>query len=175
MNLLKQITDKELFGIDGHNYEEPYKAARAVLLDDNNLVAVLYLKKLNFYTLPGGGIDVGETMQQALAREMQEETGCYIDIVCELGIIEENSLIYNWSGASSCFIAKTKGEKGLLHLTQEEIDQETQVHWYNIHEALEIIINQNISARDEREAGIVKFIQKRDIVLLNEAIKMLKT
>ena len=174
MNILKQITDKELFGTDGHNNDEPYKAARAVLLDDKNLVAVLYLKKLNFYTLPGGGIDDGETIEQALAREMQEETGCYSDIMCELGIIEENSLIYNWSGISSCFLAKIKGEKGLLHLTQEEIDEETQVQWYNIYEALKVVTNQKINARNEREAGIVKFIQERDIVLLNEAIRILK-
>ena len=175
MNILKQITDKELFGTDGYNNDEPYKAARAVLLDENNLVAVLYLKKLNFYTLPGGGIDEGETIDQALAREMQEETGCYSDIICELGIIKENSLTYNWSGISSCFLAKIKGEKGLLHLTQEEIDQETQVQWHNIHEALKkVVTNQNIKARDEREAGIVKFIQERDIALLNEAIRILK-
>ena len=174
MKLLKRITDKELFGIDGYNHANPYKAARAVLLDDKNLVAVLYLKKLNFYTLPGGGIDDGETIEQALTREIQEETGCYSDIICELGIIEENSLTYNWSGISSCFLAKVKGEKGLLHLTQKEIDEETQVQWYNIHEALKIITNQNINARDEREAGIVKFIQERDIVLLYEAIRILK-
>jgi len=136
MDLLKRITDKELFGIDGFNNAEPYKAARAVLLDDKNLVAVLYLKKLNFYTLPGGGIDDGETIGQALAREMQEETGCYSDIICELGKIEENSLTYNWSGISWCFLSKIKGEKGLLHLTQEEINVETQVHWYHIHEAV---------------------------------------
>ena len=174
MNILKQITDKELFGTDGYNNDEPYKAARAVLLDDKNLVAVLYLKKLNFYTLPGGGIVDGETIEQALAREIQEETGCYSDIICELGIIEENSLTYNWSGISSCFLAKIKGEKGLLHLTQKEIDEETQVQWYNIYEALKVVTNQKINARNEREAGIVKFIQERDIVLLNEAIRILK-
>ena len=170
MNLLKQITDKELFGTDGHNIEEPYRAARAVLLDDENLVAVLYLKKLNFYTLPGGGIDEGETIEQALKRELQEETGCNSYIICELGVIEENSLTYNWSGISSCFLAKTKGEKGLPHLTDEEIIEGTQVRWYNIHDALKIIKNQKICARDEREAGVVKFIQERDIVLLNEAM-----
>jgi|GEM_PF-4207677 len=30
MNLLKRITDKELFGIDGYNDAKPYRATRAV-------------------------------------------------------------------------------------------------------------------------------------------------
>ena len=176
--MLKQITDKELFGTDGYNDNEPYKAVRVVLLDDKNLVAVLYLAKLNFYTLPGGGIEKSETVEQALARETQEETGCYSEIISNLGIIEENSITYNWSGISTCFIAKTKGEKGLLHLTHEEIEEETQVQWHELHEALKIITdqksNKSTSPRNEREAAIMKFITERDIILLNEAIKVLK-
>ena len=176
--MLKRITDKELFGTDGYNNNEPYRAARAVLLDDSNLVAVLYLAKLNFYTLPGGGIEKCETVEQALAREMQEETGCNSEIVCNLGIIEENSVTYDWAGISTCFIAKTKGEKGLLHLTPEEDEEGTQVQWHELHEALNIITSQksskSISPRSEREAAIMKFITERDITLLNEAIKVLK-
>ena len=113
MDLLKRITDKELFGTDGLSDAKPYTAARAVLLDENNMVAILYLEKLNFYTLPGGGIDDGETIEQALAREMQEETGCKCDIICELGIIEENSLMYNWSGKETYF-ARDERENAIM-------------------------------------------------------------
>ena len=50
------------------------------------------------------------------------------------------------------------------------MDEETQIQWYEPHEALKIITNQKISARSEREAGIGNIIQERDITLLNEAI-----
>jgi len=177
MNILKRITDKEIFGTGGTGLSEPRKTVRVVLLDDNNLAAVLYLGKYNFYMIPGGGIEENETPEQALQRETQEETGCGSEIICSLGIIEENSLIYNISGLSLCFLAKIKGEKGLPNLTQEESDEETQVQWHNLHEILRLIKSQNIDelklVKDERIIAIMKFIQERDIALLNEAIKIL--
>jgi len=171
MNFLKRITYKETYGAD----MKKYKSVRVVLLDDDNLVAVLYVGKVAFYTLPGGGIDEGETPEQAAIREIQEETGCDCEILCTLGIIEENSKTCEWNGINTCFLSKVKGEKGVQNLTEIELDEETQVHWYDIHEALKIIENQKIKARDEREKGIGVIIQERDITILNEAIKVLKS
>ena len=170
MNLLKCITYKETYDAGA----KQYKSVRVVLLDDKNLVAVLHVGKVDFHTLPGGGIDEGETAKQAAIREMIEETGCNCEILHTLGIIEENSKTCSWNGINTCFIANVKGSKGVQSLTQIELDEETQVQWYDMHEALSIIKNQEISARDEREAGIGKIIQERDAVLLNEAIHVFK-
>ena len=168
MKLLKRITYKETFATD----ENQYKSVRVVLLDNDNLVAVLYVGKVKFYTLPGGGIDEGETPEQAVIREAKEETGCDIEIVHTLGIIEENSKACDWNGINTCFIAKVKGAKGHQKLTEIEIDEDTQIRWLNLREALNIITDQEIAARDERESGIGKIIQERDVVLLNEALKI---
>ena len=170
MNLLKRITYKETFGAG----IKQYKSIRVVLLDAQNLAAVLYVGKVKFYTLPGGEVDEGETPEQAAIRETREETGCDSEIVCPLGIIEENSRTCSWNGVSTCFLSKVKGTKGVQNLTQIELDEETEVRWYDLHEALKIITNQEITARDERETGIGKIIQERDITLLNEAIKILQ-
>jgi len=170
MNLLKRIVYKETFGTD----VKQYKSARVVLLDDKNSVALSYVGKVKFYTLPGGSVEEGETPEQAAIRETREETGCRCEIIRALGIIEENSKTCDWNGVNTCFIAKLEGEKGVPNLTQRELDEETQVRWHDAHEALKIITNQEIAARDEREVGIGKIIQERDIVLLNEAIRILK-
>jgi len=169
MNLLKRIIYKEPFDAD----VKQLQSVRVVLLDDKNLAAVLYVGKVKFYTLPGGGIEEGETPKQAAIRETLEETGCESEIIHTLGIIEENSKTCDWNGTNYCFIMKAKGVKGVQNLTEIELSEETEVYWYDLHEALKIITNQKIAARSEREEGIGEIIQERDITLLSEAIKIL--
>ncbi len=51
------------------------KAVRAIVLNDSK---ILVIKRNKFgkvyYTLPGGGVDMGENTEQALVRELSEET-----------------------------------------------------------------------------------------------------
>lgn len=52
------------------------QAVRAIIVRDGYLL-VIHRNKFGqeYFTLPGGGIDPGETAEQALYRELQEETG----------------------------------------------------------------------------------------------------
>ena len=58
------------------------KAVRAIVFKDNQLLVIKRTKfgKL-YYTLPGGGVGMGESLEQALRREMQEETGLSLGAV----------------------------------------------------------------------------------------------
>lgn len=51
-------------------------AVRAIIFKDNNLLVMKRNKfGQEYYTLIGGGVDAGETIEQALVREIREETG----------------------------------------------------------------------------------------------------
>ena len=71
-------------------YEEGRRVvARAITFIDDNILLIERFKKmdgvlLHYYTIPGGGVEEGETYQEAAIREMKEETSCDIKIIKEL-------------------------------------------------------------------------------------------
>jgi ADP-ribose pyrophosphatase YjhB (NUDIX family) len=48
---------------------------RGLIRVGNDLLAVRHHKYSQYYSLPGGGVESGETLEEALSRELQEELG----------------------------------------------------------------------------------------------------
>ncbi len=53
--------------------------SRAVIIRDNKIV-LMYRERDNmkYYAFPGGGIEIGETKEECIIREMKEELGINI-------------------------------------------------------------------------------------------------
>ncbi|HOZ36715.1 MAG TPA: NUDIX hydrolase, partial [bacterium] len=80
MELLKEYTEKDL-GISEEKISQTIKykvrrAARAVVLDQDNKVAIVWNDKGQHHKIPGGKIEEWEDIEMALKREIKEETGC---------------------------------------------------------------------------------------------------
>jgi 8-oxo-dGTP pyrophosphatase MutT (NUDIX family) len=75
---------QRVFGtqVDGHTYHAR-RAVYAVIPDSTGRVAAVRYRRHLF--LPGGGIEGGETPQQALVREVAEECAQQLQIVEKLG------------------------------------------------------------------------------------------
>lgn len=56
------------------------QAVRAIVIRDDKLL-VMHRNKFGheYYTLVGGGVDIGETLEQSLMREISEETSIQVD------------------------------------------------------------------------------------------------
>jgi len=63
--------------------------ARAVLIDQESKMAILYDKKYSNYELPGGGVESGEDDVRAMIRECKEETGCDVISLARIARVEE--------------------------------------------------------------------------------------
>ena len=144
------------------------KAARAVVFDKDGLVALLHATKNHYYKLPGGGIEPGETKEQALNRECREEIGCDIEITGELGCTIEYRKKYNLKQTSFCYIAKVAGEKGEPKLEQDEIEEGLEAIWLPIGEALTKVKDSQLNIYESQ------YIVSRDTALLEAAIKNTK-
>ena len=60
--------------------------------------------------LPGGFVDVGERIEDALVREMQEETNLDVQIIQLLGVYSDPRRDPRFHTASVVFIAKAQGQ-----------------------------------------------------------------
>lgn len=67
--------------------QRPYLAVSAAIVRDGKVLLVRRARNpaLNFYTLPGGAVETGETLTEAIAREVREETALTIEPVALAG------------------------------------------------------------------------------------------
>ena len=136
-------------------------AARAVLFH-NNKVALMHVRKYQYYKLPGGGVENGESIQDGLFREVLEEVGCTINIVGEIGTIIEYRSQKEELQTSHCFLAQVV-KKGRSQLTKEELDEDYVLLWVDLNEAIMLI-------KESKPTNYVgKFIVKRDLCFLEKA------
>lgn len=162
-----KLTDRNVLGTDGMSSKEPRKKSRAILINDDDKIAVMYERASNCYALPGGGIEEGEDEVSALVREIAEETGCACDTIEPLGIISENRYHADSTHISYFFVVHTKTKHNALHLTDEEVALGTTLKWCSLDEALKRIRSNDLDTNQKR------FLQARDLVALNEYIHLL--
>lgn len=112
------------------------EAVRAVVYDQENQIALLYVSRHGYYKLPGGGIEKDEDHVSALKRESLEEIGCDVEVIGEIGKIIEYRKFCSLTQISYCYLAKVKGAKGTPNLMPDEIEDGFQLAWVSLEEAL---------------------------------------
>ncbi len=62
--------------------DRPYVGVGGVIVDDGRVVLIKrrFEPLAGEWSLPGGNLDVGETLEAAVAREMEEETGLRVEV-----------------------------------------------------------------------------------------------
>jgi 8-oxo-dGTP diphosphatase len=163
MKLIKIINPENVSEEEVQSYRTR-EAGRAVVFDNDNKVALLHVTKENYYKLPGGGIEDGEDKISALYRECQEEIGCDVEIINELGFIVEYRKIFTLKQTSYCYLAKVKGPKGKPDFTDSEKEKGFEVVWLSYEEAIKAL---NDSKAVSVEGG--SYIVPRDIAFIEEA------
>ena len=59
----------------------PTKRVRAIIIDDHKVLTIKRIKPdQTYWAIPGGGVEAGETNEQALIREIKEELGLVIEV-----------------------------------------------------------------------------------------------
>ncbi len=130
---------RELFLMDTKDYNEDGRvfyrpSARAMIVREGK-VLLIYSKKYDYYKFPGGGIKEGESPQEALIREVAEESGYRIipDSIKEYGhVLRRQRDIYDTKGIfeqdNLYYLCEAEDAIGETHLdTYEEEEGFTPV------------------------------------------------
>ena len=150
------------------------RASRAIVLNGESIL-LLYTKRYNDFSFPGGGVDEHEDLVLGLHRELAEETGANgIKIVKEFGYIDElrphyrqeYDLIHMLSYFYVCEIDSVLGQAQMEHY---ELSNGMEVRWVNIHEA----IAHNRQVMDSKDTSMGFSIERETLVLELVAAELL--
>ena len=100
---------------------------RAIVYDENGLFYFVRAErdddfgKATLIETSGGGVEIGEDLQTAIQRELKEELGISVEIICKIGVVSDYYNLIHRHNINNYFLCKVKsfGEK---NLTQDEIE-----------------------------------------------------
>lgn len=137
---------KRLLTLDEKNYNDALPVyerfnVRGVIFKAGKLA--MERSRVGEYKFPGGGVDPGEAWEEALRREVMEETGLVIrpESIRPLGEIYEKRLdIYTKDSIYLChslyYACEVEEQTVAPHRTESEIRQGYVLHWAEPEEVL---------------------------------------
>ena len=101
--------------------------ARAIVYDENGQFYFVRAErdddfgKAILIETAGGGVEIGEDLLTAIQRELKEELGVSVEVVCKIGVVSDYYNLIHRHNINNYFLCKVEsfGEK---NLTQDEID-----------------------------------------------------
>ena len=101
--------------------------ARAIVFDEKGYFYFVRAErdddfgKATLIETSGGGVENGEDLYSAITRELKEELGASVEIICKLGIVEDYYNLIHRHNINNYYLCKaiSFGEK---NLTQDEIE-----------------------------------------------------
>ena len=173
MNCIKILTDED-FGLICKPYTNSRirMGARGIIINESGKIAILFKQKKQEYKLIGGGIEPQEEPSIAFCREALEETGCKVQIMQNLGTIEEHKSQDNFKQISFVYVAKVVEDTKKTHFTEQEVGEQAKLLWCDFEEAISLLRDSENNLKSSVYDGPLsvyhtKFIVRRDLEILN--------
>ena len=124
---------RELFVMDLKNYDPNgtvgrRPSVRGIIIRDGR-IAMMHSCRYDYYKLPGGGIEPGESLEETLVREVQEESGLIVkkDSIQEFGYVkrlEKGKVDAIFLQENFYFVCEAEDEPGQRNLDDYEAVEE---------------------------------------------------
>ena len=167
--LLLNLEDNEwpLTGIDHDRM-----IARAIVVDDtDNFYFVRANRdddfgKATLIETAGGGVEAGEDLYAAIKRELKEELGVYVEVLCRIGVVSDYYNLIHRHNINNYFLCRilSFGDK---HLTRDEIED------YHL-STLKLKYEEALAEYEKcRCTGLGRLVANREVPVLKRAKELL--
>lgn len=163
-DILKTFSD-DSFGLEDKDISSANRRTivRGIVVDQAGNVAIFNKRNANEYKLPGGVVKTGEDVEETFLKEIKREIGCEIEIIEDIGIVEEHMGQDNIVQETYVYVGRVL-EKGKIDYNNQEIDEFGKVMWVSPEEALKLISDykKEIETQDIENVYHTKFSVYRD-------------
>lgn len=166
-----------LFEIDTKDYDPTGKAfvrpsVRGIIIRDGR-VAMVHSQKYDYFKFPGGGIEDGESLEQALLREVAEESGLQVipKFIREYGLVhrvqkgEKEAMFIQ---DNYYFLCDVEAEVHPQHLDDYEAEERFTLEFVDPSHAIHTNRYMDHGPKDqimlEREAKVLELLMQEGII-----------
>ena len=109
------------------NIDHDRQIVRAIIVDEQQNYYFVRVHRDDifgtgtFIETSGVGVEAGEDLTTALKRELKEELGAHVNILCKIGTVSDYYNLIHRHNINNYFLCRVDSF-GKKHLTQEEID-----------------------------------------------------
>ncbi|MCR5741043.1 MAG: NUDIX hydrolase [Gammaproteobacteria bacterium] len=144
---------------------------RAILINEDGKVALCHLHRNDefgnqeYYETPGGGVEMGEDLIDALRREIDEEVGVTIKDIKKIGVVNDYYNLISRNNINNYYLCRVDKKTKIHHESYGDTIIE-EIVYISLDEALNIYQNME-------DSGVSKLVKQRELPILLEAIKIL--
>ena len=171
---VKKVSTNELL-IELKDTEWPFeytdhdrRIARAIVFDDAGYFYFVRAERdddfgrATLIETSGGGVEAGEDLDSAIKRELKEELGAEVEVVCKIGVVSDYYNLIHRRNLNNYFLCKivSFGDK---HLTRDEIED---FHLSTI----KLTYEESLAEYEKRrETKLGRLIANREMPILKKA------
>lgn len=136
-------------------------SASAIVTDEHGRILLVKRRDNTLWALPGGGHDIGESIEQTAVREVKEETGLDVEVTRLVGIYTNPAHVVAFTDGevrqqfSLCFTTKLRG--GELAIDHESTDiawtQPADIEQLEMHPSMRLRIQHYLDQRAQPYLG----------------------
>ena len=169
MQLELNLLDKE-WEFNGVTHDR--QIVRAIVFDDDGYFYFVRIDRDDDFgkavciETAGGGVELGEDLEKAIRRELDEEPGANVEIVCKIGVVSDYYNLIKRHNINNYYLCRaiSFGEK---HMTEDEI------HHFHL-STLKLTYDEAMEKYEKcKSTPLGRLIGNREMPILKEAKRIL--